>query len=340
MFLFISITFISILYYDFNNNFYDRIYNSIKLGTNYLTEIQESNGLFNITDLEFEPQNTRAYSQSYILYALAKIKNRFPSLIDPQNISLAQNFLISIQSNNSCWRFDNDIPPDADDTSLALLSLIESHYTGDLSNSFNNLTLVKFPSGNYNFWLINYSDWEGQYQILTSTVITGTILYALYSYNLSKYRSEIGDSISLLEINQTSEGNWIADYWYLEYYTTYIMSRIISLIKPNSISLINCYNHLIKNQNDDGSWGSNDTRKDLDTSLALLTLLNLERNKFISYPFILRGIEYLLNNQRIDGSWRSVVIWMDPGFISYYYRSKAITTAFCLMALTEFLNLN
>ena len=72
----------------------------------------------------------------------------------------------------------------------------------------------------------------------------------------------------------------------------------------NSPSFKNAVKYIIKKQNADGSWGvknRNRPSKNLRTSLALNSLIisNSPHNK----KRIEKGINWLLNTQKSDGSW-------------------------------------
>lgn len=78
---------------------------------------------------------------------------------------------------------------------------------------------------------------------------------------------------------------------------------------------------VISSQGADGSWGNA-----LLTALAVCTLLNFANRG----PGLERGIEYLMQIQRQDGSWEKIAMFLgrEP-----YYGSEDLTTALCVQAL-------
>ncbi len=81
---------------------------------------------------------------------------------------------------------------------------------------------------------------------------------------------------------------------------------------------------IIAAQDEDGSCGD-----ELLTALAVCALFNFG----IPLPVQDRAIEYLLQTQRQDGSWRRVPMFLGP---APYYGSEELTTALCLEALTRY----
>ncbi|MFX0140070.1 MAG: hypothetical protein ACFFDN_40885, partial [Candidatus Hodarchaeota archaeon] len=243
------------IFYDSEENFN----NSILAGAEHLRELQNQNGLFNITDIKFSENDTRIYSHSYIFDALLDIQP-LDQKVNNNVIQNAVNYLFQIISNNSCWKFNINIPPDCDDSSLAIIALIKAGNRSEVENSITNLTLAKLGSGHFNTWIYNNSDWEGEEMVLVEPVITATVIYALWLYNFSLYSQIINDGIELLENNQTIEGYWIANYWYIgPFYASFIISRILCVAKPNSSCLEKFFDYLINIQNLDGSWGRNNS---------------------------------------------------------------------------------
>jgi hypothetical protein len=72
----------------------------------------------------------------------------------------------------------------------------------------------------------------------------------------------------------------------------------------------------------------------LDTALAVNSLLNLKIDLKILWP----SINYLIKNQKKDGSWKTSAFCIDPAINreTYYAGSPALTTAFCVEALNKY----
>jgi hypothetical protein len=75
---------------------------------------------------------------------------------------------------------------------------------------------------------------------------------------------------------------------------------------------------------ENGSWGN-----ELLTALAGCTLLNFGLHE----PSLTRGVEYLLETQREDGSWRRIAMFPGP---EPYYGSEELTTALCVELLARY----
>jgi hypothetical protein len=75
---------------------------------------------------------------------------------------------------------------------------------------------------------------------------------------------------------------------------------------------------------DDGSFGN-----ELATACAVCSLANFEYN---GVTRLRDAARYLEEQQRVNGSWRRVAMYRQPGM---YYGSEELTTALCLEALTH-----
>ena len=103
-------------------------------------------------------------------------------------------------------------------------------------------------------------------------------------------------------------------------------------------------------QNEDGGWGEDGTSYKLDyrgyekapstasqTAWALLALIAADKN---DCDAVRRGVEYLLRNQRADGSWFDET-WTATGFPKVFYlRYHLYATYFPLWALSEYRDAN
>ncbi len=166
--------------------------------------------------------------------------------------------------------------------------------------------------------------------------VIANVLYGLYLYDYQNFKDGIEKGVSYLERMQSQEGYWDSTWYWGKFYGTYVAVRIIKAVKPGSPSLKRAEEFLINSQNYDGGWG--DIGSDpLNTALALLSLSFLGSSSYETY---IRGIKYLCLTQNKKGYWDKVeFIKMDVGKTTYTYKSKVITTQFCLKVLLALINL-
>ncbi len=159
--------------------------------------------------------------------------------------------------------------------------------------------------------------------------VVANFIYALYIYNATSYTKIIETGINFIINEQRASGYW-ESRWYLgNLYGTYVCIRLLYLFGNKYIEQISkATNYVQSIQNKDGGWGLYHDSDALSTSLALLIL-----NKFPVFDQeIINGKNYLLMSQLEDGSWNSIEFIKPRNNESY--KSKTLTTAFALMAIS------
>jgi len=172
--------------------------------------------------------------------------------------------------------------------------------------------------------------------------VTGFALEALASTNTTPLNLEA--ALQYLEETQNKEGHW-GIVW--QYYGTpyYAMVPILKTVDYHNTGnsfddIINkAKNFLLASQRENGSFHyqselQNGPSIELETILALRALLycNTESNNI----FIRKGINWLLNNQREDGSWNGGTFPLP--YPTYQKKEDIFCTAQILIFLYEFLN--
>lgn len=245
-----------------------------------------------------------------------------------------------------------EMPPDADCLGQVIQVLMRSKHkdTANLLSDPISLLLsdCRYDDGTFETWMIDNKDKSKNIKVIKNAVkkawklrkgkdndAQANILYGLYLYDYKNLRTIIKTGTETLEKRQDSTGCWKSTWYFGNYYGTYVAIRIIRAVKPNSQTLIKAKQFLLNTQNYDGGWG-NFGSDPLNTSLALLSLVLL-RN--VNFSCINRGINYLLSTQNRRGYWDKVeFIKMEYTYSTFAYRSKTITTQFCIKALTAIIS--
>lgn len=216
-------------------------------------------------------------------------------------------------------------PDDLDDTFCALSGIYKFNpklINGSvLAKIVSLLTAVEIKVGGpYKTWLVAENAnkaWKDVDLAVNSNV----------GYFLSLQEIELENINQLIKLAIEKE-NLNSPYYPSIYPIIYFISRFFS-DRVGCKKLIKII--LNKKKNDD--WGN-----PLNTALAINSLLNLG----VESKEIEPSINYLIKNQRKDGSWAESAFCIDPAIDrqTFYAGSKALTTAFCVEALNKFLILN
>jgi len=236
------------------------------------------------------------------------------------------NFLLSQKSEFWSFNYWNrgapenktmPYPDDLDDTFCALIGIYK--YDSKLIDGsamakiVNLLTAMeKKEGGPYKTWLVTESIdkvWKDVDLAVNSNV--GYFL-SLEEIELENINKLIKSAIEKEKLN--------SPYYPSIYPVAYFISRWFKSEKLIKIILT-------KKKKD--NWGN-----PLNTALAISSLLNLGVEPTILKP----SINYLINNQKNDGSWKTGAFCIDPAINkkTYYAGSPALTTAFCLEALNKY----
>lgn len=266
-----------------------------------------------------------------------------------------------LQTRKGGWSYFPQItslPPDADDLGQVIQVLVKSGYGSVREICKEPIEiLIKYnthPDGSVDTW-IAYPKEAGSLEaklemqqvwgITPDTEVVANVLYGLSLYDRKRFESLIRKGIKFIENRQLSEGYWDCNWYFGKYYGTWVCSRLISIFNNESVSFKKGLDFVIKNQNEDGGWGENGKSNPLDTSFGMLTIsLSSEEGKMRDQIF--RALQFLQQRQQLEGWEGSDFIKVDPG--RYYgalerdsqpeikiYKSRTITTAFCLKAMLK-----
>ncbi len=173
----------------------------------------------------------------------------------------------------------------------------------------------------------NLSEWG----VGPDTEITANFFYGLTLYDPKRFEKLIKNAITFLESVQNIDGSWESNWYYGAFYGTYICTKLIAQVNPDSLALKYAKRFLIESQNSDGGWGSK-TSDQLNTSLALISLANCDPANVEKADL---AINFLQNS--ISNGWESVD-FIKP-FLGKSYKSQTITAQFICNAATTWKNL-
>lgn len=314
--------------------FIEHISDAISCGSFYLQQEQRRDGSFFSYSSPAKSDFSSAipfhsvFSNALILSCLSS----FPDSSFTQNTKkLLADFLLSEKSDYWTWNYWSrkskefkklPYPDDLDDTFCALSALHNYNkklIPGDaLAYAVHALTSCEVQEGGpYRTWLVPPSAEKVWRDV--DIVVNSNIAYflALQEITLPGVTKLLEDAIE----NKV----FTSPYYPTIYPFIYFLSRFYKGDYTKKLQKF-----LLVQRHKDGSWGNT-----LDTSLATIALLN-----FGTRPHILKkSISSILSHQHLDGSWKPAVFYTgvnpDRGKI-FYAGSCALTTAFCLQALSMY----
>ncbi|MBU4421375.1 hypothetical protein L6259_01795 [Candidatus Parcubacteria bacterium] len=299
---------------------------------NFLSKKQEPDGDFlslstpSLRDFD-EPKIYHSPFPASLILACLNALSETPELKELKR-KTAQ-FLLSQKSEHWSWNYwtrdseqfkEKPYPEDMDDTFCALSAL-----AGYNPKLFDGKTLAQIimlltatevkEGGPYRTWLVSPDApeiWRDVDLAVNSNI----------AYFLSLQDVFLNNLVSLIE--QTIEKEkYISPYYPSEYPIIYFISRFYRGSKQKQIT-----DYLLSRQDADNKW-----ENPLYTALAVSALLNFGCNKNI----LEKSILYLTGEYQ-NGAWPAYAFCIDPslGGNKYYAGSPALTTAFCLEALSKY----
>jgi len=180
--------------------------------------------------------------------------------------------------------------------------------------------------------------------------VTGRCIALLSLFDKEKYNRHIKKAIQFIKHDQEEDGSWFGR-WGTNY--TYGAWSVLTALEtagedPKQDYIRRAVACLYSMQNDDGGWGeSNESyyqpkhrrphiSTPFQTAWALLGLLAVGEAKSEKVKL---GIDYLLNQQKLDGLWHDSS-YTAPGFPRVFYlKYHGYTKYFPLWALARYRNL-
>jgi squalene-hopene/tetraprenyl-beta-curcumene cyclase len=264
------------------------------------------------------------------------------------------------------FEFENRFYPDLDDSAVVVMALgdlkmpDEKVKQGAIDRAVRWMETMQCRDGGWAaFDIDNDSDWLNllPYSDLKATIdpntadVTARVLEMLGQCNLKMEDDRLSRALAYLDREQENDGSWFGRWGVNYIYGTSGVLSALALIAPQTHRrqiergatwLLNC-------QNTDGGWGETCASyqdKSLkgkgkstpsQTAWAIIGLLAVyEAMKNINWEVVNRGVNYLLTNQREDGSWYESE-FTGTGFPCHFYlKYHLYQQYFPLLALGRF----
>jgi squalene-hopene/tetraprenyl-beta-curcumene cyclase len=264
------------------------------------------------------------------------------------------------------FQYENEFYPDTDDTSEVLLALAGVRFSDPREEQARQdsvarailwqLTMQNTDGGwgafdkgcdNEVFTFIPFADHNAMIDPSCED-ITGRTLEALIALEFDRAHPAVRGAIRFLQrAQEPGSGTWYGRWGCNYIYGTFLAIRgLVAAGEPmHEYRYERMVRWLTERQNEDGGWGELQHSYDdpslkgvgpstpSQTAWALLSLLATGNARSEAAE---RGVEYLLERQRDDGSWRDDY-WTATGFPKVFYlRYHLYATYFPLWALAEY----
>jgi len=290
-------------------------------------------------------------------------------LLDKQSTHIGDWIKKNPEGKPGGWPFeyDNEFYPDTDDTAEVLIALASAKFP-DAPGERRRIEAIDrgvewqftmqnddggwgaFDKGCDNdvYTFIPFADHNAMID-QSCEDITGRMLEALMMLGYDRSHPSVRKAIRYLYRTQSDDGTWYGRWGCNYIYGTWLAARglVLAGVPIDSERLRRSVRWFFSKQNDDGGWGELQASYDdpmlkgvgkstpSQTAWAILTLIELGE---ASSDAVRRGIDYLLETQRDDGSWFDDY-WTATGFPKVFYlRYHLYATYFPLWALAAFRN--
>jgi len=264
------------------------------------------------------------------------------------------------------FQYENEFFPDTDDTSEVLLALDSVRFPDpqeerelkesvargvawqiSMQNRDGGWGAFDKECNNEVFTFIPFADHNAMIDPSCED-ITGRTLEALIGLGFSREDPAVRGAIRFLHETQDFSGTWYGRWGCNYIYGTFLALRGLAAVDETG-GFERAARWMMEKQNPDGGWGELQHSYDdpmlkgigpstpSQTAWALLALIAADKN---DCDAVRRGVEYLLRNQRADGSWFDET-WTATGFPKVFYlRYHLYATYFPLWALSEYRDAN
>ncbi len=253
-----------------------------------------------------------------------------------QSLAAATGWLVAHQNSDGGWAFsglsDSSLPSDADDTALATLALLRAAVSDADAAIQRGVAWLKCNQGTDGSWS-TYQPGQGDVGCVS---ITAHAIEALLAYGENEDAIERG--IRWLRREMHPDGYW-DDLWLAKrtYGTAHAITAFVKVGMADIPEVARGVKWLEGTQNADGGWG--------EDMFGNRTASTVEQTAWSTYSLLLampdnraaqRGIDFLCECQRQDGSWEESCVGIYWEIIGGY-ADPIYASVFPLLALNQYI---
>ena len=284
-----------------------------------------------------EALNLNVWDTALSVIALTEVGTRYSD--NSQAVHKAAQWLIDNQNDNGGWAFsgmrDSTLPSDADDSALATLAIIRAKSESEDAKSTvrRGIEWLKQNQGTDGSWS-TYQPGQGDVGCVS---ITAHAIEALLAHG--DCQTYVDNGIQWLRTNIHKDGYW-DDLWLAKrtYGTACAIAALIKAGYGDAQEIIEAVQWLAHTQNEDGGWGedmfgSPTESTSEQTAWCTYSLLLVDRDNTAAQ----KGIQFLLENQREEGSWQESCVGIYWEVIGRY-SDPIYASVFPILALNQYIN--
>jgi len=288
-----------------------RIADAIERGVQFLLANRESDNLWR--DFTTAAGPSEDWASAFVSWCLGEAghaADAIPTL----------SALLPRQRPNGGWSYSAAVPTDCDTTAWCLLALAKAPHwrPSAIERAITYAVAHQSVSGGF----ATYAPFDGIERYIRVPIgdmrgwmdshvcVTGTTTAALASWRFRLLRPYLRKAVRFLAAAQSVDGLWGAYWWQGSSYASYWCIKSLRMIAPISIARLQTWTARLARQ-----WHSlEDGRQSgrisaFATSFGLLTLLLAASAQT---PAVETAARWLIENQCLDGSWRSSPILRIP----------------------------
>jgi squalene-hopene/tetraprenyl-beta-curcumene cyclase len=229
------------------------------------------------------------------------------------------------RGNGWAFEFDNDAYPDIDDTTIVVLALLEGGDRAAVASSVErarrwtlamdsrNGAWAAFDRDNTRDLLYEmpFSDFGAMIDPPTEDV-TAHMLEMLGAFGYDESNRYVARGLKYLRETQKPWGSWYGRWGVNHIYGTWCVISALAALRTGRDMIQRASGWLISVQNPDGGWGetchsyADESFAGMGRSTASQTawaVLALQLAGLPQHPAVKRGLRYLCEHQRPDGTW-------------------------------------
>lgn len=308
---------------------------AIDSGTSYLLST-ESNGAFQLPE-----GYGNTFIQATVLRALGTAK-KCGSKVPSSVLKRGARYLASMRQENSFWNFETPLPADLDDTAAALMALQEVGY-GDWTSIGDLIARRQKRDGSFETWLLAEAAPSTLLHSNPKTVdieVVAATLRALLRIDRRRYEEVLARGAEYL--TRQYPAHWEPAWYFSPLYAGYQAGSFLLEWDSERYRdlLLEYRQRLLASQNRNGSWGEKDTGNPLETAFVIIFLSHYPPSLYSQQAAesMARGIRFLLQEQRPDGSWEKAPFFSlypksSVHFRKFIHGNTLYTTSYALIAL-------
>lgn len=242
-----------------------------------------------------------------------------------------------------------EIAPDADDLGQIIQCLARTDNKEAIAKYCLPLLSILFEcntpknDGSFETWIVpekNRTPFQEKQHYYNTTKwgrgpdneVVANLLYGLAVYDSSKFQERILNGCRYLATRQDPSGYWKSRWYYGKFYCTYLCMKLFKMVKVHRKETSLAIKFVKSTQNEDGGWGYQDRSDSLNTSLAMLAVVDYD---FAGKTTLLEnGLKYLYSMQDKERKNWEAVPFIIPR-LGRPYSSTTLTTAYVMKSLVS-----